>query len=73
MIWKAEPIRHRGVERIAVYFEKNKELIRRIKLLHNAQWSVTKQVWHVPDTDENRQRFNLPPRFIQNAYHKEKI
>lgn len=73
MIWKAEPIRHRGVERIAVYFEKNKELIQRIKLLQDAQWSVTKQVWHVPDTDENRQRFNLPPRFIQNAYHKEKI
>ncbi|MGI9191363.1 MAG: hypothetical protein ACR2IL_04515 [Chitinophagaceae bacterium] len=60
MSWRAELMKHRGALRIAVYFEKNPEFIRRIKLLSDARWSVTQQVWHLPDTDENRERFKLP-------------
>ena len=66
MSWRAELIKHRGALRIAVYFDKNPEFIRRIQLLANARWNVTQQVWHLPDTDENRERFKLPPRFQAN-------
>jgi integrase/recombinase XerD len=73
MSWRAELIKHRGALRIAVYFDKNPEFIRRIQLLANARWSVTQQVWHLPDTDENRERFKLPPRFQANKMHQEKM
>jgi integrase/recombinase XerD len=54
MDWKAEPIKHRGENRIAVYFEKNAEWIARIKKLENVKWSATLKAWHLPDNDENR-------------------
>jgi integrase/recombinase XerD len=61
MDWRAEPIKHRGENRIAVYFEKNAEWIARIKKLENVKWSATLKVWHLPDNDENRKRFKLDP------------
>lgn len=61
MKWEAKPIKHRGSQRIAVYFEKNAELIARIKKLEGAIWSQTLGVWHIPDTEENRLRFKLTP------------
>ncbi|MBU3677193.1 MAG: hypothetical protein FGM54_08465 [Chitinophagaceae bacterium] len=73
MSWRAELMKHRSALRIAVYFDKNPEFIRRIKLLPDARWSVTQQVWHLPDTDENRERFKLPPRFQANKMHQEKM
>jgi integrase/recombinase XerD len=60
--WEAKLIRHRNADRIAVYFEKNADLINRIKKIENAQWSYEKNVWHLPDTEENRKRFNIAPR-----------
>lgn len=57
--WEATLIRHRNANRIAVYFEKNTELIARIKKLEGATWSQTLGVWHIPDTEENRVRFNI--------------
>ena len=59
MKWKAKPIKHRGNQRIAVYFEKNAALIARIKKLEGAIWSQTLGVWHIPDNEENRVRFKL--------------
>jgi integrase/recombinase XerD len=59
MKWDAKIIKHRGESRISVSFEKNTELIARIKLIEGARWSQTLKVWHLPDTDENRIRFNL--------------
>ena len=47
--------------RIAVYFEKNHDLIARIKQVEGARWSQQKTVWHLPDTEENRVRFNIVP------------
>ena len=61
MNWKAKIITHLGNKRIAVYFEKNAELIDRIKKLEGSRWSQTLGVWHLPDTEENRIRFKLTP------------
>ncbi|MDO9273936.1 MAG: site-specific integrase [Lutibacter sp.] len=61
MNWKVQLIKHLGEHRIAVYFEKNAALISRIKKIDGARWSQSKRVWHIPDTDENRLRFNMEP------------
>lgn len=61
MNWEAKIITHRGIKRIAVYFEKNAELIARIKKLEGSRWSQSLGVWHLPDTEENRIRFKLMP------------
>ena len=61
MNWEAKIITHRGNKRIAVYFEKNAELIARIKKLEGSRWSQTPGVWHLPDNEENRIRFKLMP------------
>jgi integrase/recombinase XerD len=59
MIWNAKIISHKGQSRIAVYFEKNATLISQIKQLEESLWSQTLQVWHLPDTIENRIRFKI--------------
>ena len=59
MNWTAKAIKHRQEARIAVYFEKNADLIARIKQLAGSRWSQSLGVWHIPDTDENRIRFKL--------------
>ena len=59
MIWKAKLIKHNNLDRIGVEFKKDQELIRRIKLISDARWSAQKKLWHIPDTFENRERFNI--------------
>ena len=59
MNWDAKIILHRGEKRIAVYFKKNSELISEIKKFEDARWSQTLLAWHVPDTAENRDTFNI--------------
>lgn len=68
MNWNAKLIRHNKESRIGVYFEKNTELIARIKKLAGARWSQSLSVWHLPDTQENRIKFKLPlaTNFIPN-------
>ena len=61
MTWAAKLIKHKSENRIAVYFEKNQDLIARIKQIEGARWSQQKTVWHIPDTIENRERFNIEP------------
>lgn len=61
MYWTAKPIIHKGEKRIAVYFEKNTDLIARIKQLEGARWSPSLVAWHLPDTEENRIRFKITP------------
>ena len=41
MEWQAKIVKYRHESRIAVYFEKSKELIARIKKLEDARWSYT--------------------------------
>ena len=61
MTWSAKLIKHNSESRIAVYFEKNQDLIARIKQIEGARWSHQKTVWHLPDNPENRLRFNIEP------------
>jgi len=73
MTWEAKIINHRKQDRIAVFFPKRKDYIERIKKLEGVRWSATLGAWHLPDTDENRERFKLPPRFLQNPEHTIKL
>lgn len=59
MKWNAKTVKHKGESRIAVYFEKDDELISRIKAIEGSRWSMQMRAWHLPDTDENRIRFQL--------------
>lgn len=66
MNWKAEIIKHKNENCIAVYFEKNTDLNNRIKKQPGAMWSKTLKAWRLPDTIENRKRFNLENVFFAN-------
>jgi integrase/recombinase XerD len=59
MNWKAAIIKHNKESRIGVSFEKNTELINRIKQIEGSRWSQSLKVWHIPDTIENRIRFKI--------------
>ena len=59
MPWAAKLIKQNSENRIAVYFQKNQDLIARIKQIEGSRWSQQKTVWHIPDTIENRERFNI--------------
>lgn len=59
MNWKSALIKHNGTDRIAVYFEKNAQLIAHIKTFEDARWSASRRCWHIPDTDENRLHFKI--------------
>lgn len=60
MSWSAKIITYKKEKRIAVYFEKNQELITRIKTVAGSRWSQSLVAWHIPDTEENRIRFKIP-------------
>lgn len=60
MNYKAKIVLHNGMSRIAVYFDKNEILIKRIKTFEDAKWSASKKYWHLPDTEANRLHFKLP-------------
>lgn len=59
MNWKAGIIKHNKQSRITVSFEKDTELINRIKQIEGSRWSQSLKVWHIPDTIENRIRFKI--------------
>ena len=59
MEWKARIVKYKHESRIAVYFEKRKDWIERIKKLEDALWSYRLGAWHLPNTEENRVRFKL--------------
>lgn len=59
MKWEAKLVKHRGKSRIAVLFDKDIQLIARIKQLEDARWSSSKKYWHLPDNKENRARFKI--------------
>jgi integrase/recombinase XerD len=60
MKWESKLIKHNGIVRIAIVFEKNAELIARVKLIEGSRWSQSMSVWYIPDTEENRIRFKIP-------------
>lgn len=59
MHFKAQAVVYKKEKRIAVLFEKNAALIARIKQVAGVRWSYTMKYWHVPDSEENRERFGL--------------
>lgn len=52
-------LKHKGENRIAIYFENNPDLIARIKKLEGSRWSQTLRVWHLPDTEMYRKQFGI--------------
>jgi len=56
-------IRYKGEKRIAIYFEKNAELIKRVKQVEGIRWSPTLKAWHLPDNEVNRIRFKIDINF----------
>ena len=60
MKWEAKIIRYSSQSRIGIYFEKNADMIARIKLVEGSRWSQSMKCWHLPDTDDYRERFGLP-------------
>lgn len=73
MKWEAQPVRHRGTNWIAIYFEKNPVWIERIRQFEGARWSSTMRTWLVPDTAGNRDRFRLPRVAVLSAEHEQRI
>ena len=72
MEWTAKIVKYKQESRIAVYFEKNKDLIVRIKKLEDARWSYTLGAWHLPNTEENLKRFKLENTVLKTE-KKEKV
>lgn len=77
MSWSAKLIHHKNEIRIAVYFEKNAQLIEHIRQFEEATWSQSLKVWHLPDTEDNRIHFQIPDPTLslpseegQSAVHK---
>ena len=60
MFCKAKIISHKSENRLWVYFEKNKALQQWIKTFTDARWSASKRCWHIPDTDADRQKLQIP-------------
>ena len=69
MNWSSKLIHHKKEMRIAVYFEKNVQLIERIRQFEGAKWSQSLKVWHLPDNENNRIHFKieLPPTVSEEA------
>lgn len=57
--WTAEIIIYQKVKYIAVKFNPNPEWDKRISKLPEARWSQIKQAWLLPDSADNRQRFEI--------------
>jgi integrase/recombinase XerD len=73
MKWEAKLVKHKGENRIAVYFEKNEAAIKRIKLLEGARWSASLKAWHLPDNENNRLQFKIKLEVKKNEDHLAKI
>lgn len=69
MHFEAKTILHKGIPRIAIYFEKHQHLLAHIKTFEDARWSASCRYWHIPDTTANRLYFKLPlaPAKLPNA------
>lgn len=59
MLWSSKIVKHRKESRIAVYFEKDPEMIAQIKNIAGSRWSQTLCAWHLPDSLENRIQFSI--------------
>lgn len=58
MRWKAKLIKHRGERRIAMQLLET-GFSNKISLLDGAKWSNSRKLWHLPDTPENRKKYEI--------------
>ena len=56
-MYRSTIIHLHGQKRIAVYFDNTAELKQRFKKLEGARWSSSLRVWHLPLTNEYKDRF----------------
>lgn len=63
-VWRAERVVHDEQQRIAIYFEKDAQLIARVKKLPGVKWSQTLKAWHITDNQKNRLKFKLPETIV---------
>lgn len=73
MKWQAKIIVWRKQSKIAIYLERDPELISRIRKLEEVKWNSQVGAWLLPDTPEYRLRFGLPAAFKLNENHQESI
>jgi integrase/recombinase XerD len=73
MEYSAQIIVHNQKSRIAVQYENKPDLVARFRKLTDAKWSATLKVWHLPDTKENRIRFNLEALVLKPHIALDKI
>jgi integrase/recombinase XerD len=57
--WETKLIRHKGEQRITIYFDNDRKKNDFVKSIAGSKWSRTLHAWHVPDTDENRVHFEI--------------
>jgi integrase/recombinase XerD len=72
-MWKATAVKHKGEQRIAVYFDYNQDIVRRLRKLEDVRWSTTLKAWHLPDNEANRIRFKLEQAKSLTELHHKKI
>ncbi|WP_320814136.1 site-specific tyrosine recombinase/integron integrase [Flavobacterium sp.] len=56
-----KPGKHNNEKVLFILFEKDYELIQRVKKIPGSTWSSSKKVWYVLDTDYHRALFKLEP------------
>ncbi|OCB78875.1 tyrosine-type recombinase/integrase [Flavobacterium crassostreae] len=61
MNWTGKLIEYKSQKRIAVLFAKDPELLLEVRKIDGAKWSPQKVFWHIPDTLENRIKFEIVP------------
>lgn len=70
---KAEPVNHKGKNRIKLIFEYDEELICKVKQIPGARWSETMKCWHIPDDEYNRTVFNITEKDRKSNYRPERF
>ncbi|MBF0695375.1 MAG: site-specific integrase [Flavobacterium sp.] len=75
MLWKAKLIVHKGESRIAMQIKSNSDDWNIVRELEDSRWSQSRKCWHLPDTEENRRRFNIQvaPKFKPSPEAIERI
>lgn len=68
---------HQGNQQIGIYFERNSELIRRIRQIANSRWSATQKCWYVENNPKNLKAIFASVKGIawvnsEGLFHKKK-
>ncbi len=64
---KYQLVEYKGEMRIQITFSFNKNLNEKMLQVPGAKWSKTLNCWHIPDTNDNREKCGIKPSFIEVA------